>query len=129
MAFVGLKCEVLILMDKTEEGISFSTSIQNQFIDNPEFLYWRGLLLVYSGNLEMGKKYVREALNKDPDNAKYQRMQRNLMKMEKLKKEAGECFSSGQFQNAIELFSECLQLDPLNKQYNQTVFFNRALAF
>lgn len=73
MAFVALKLEILILMNKIEDGISFSTSVQNQFIDNPEFLYWRGLLLVYSGNSDMGKKYIREALNKDPDNPKYQR--------------------------------------------------------
>jgi hypothetical protein len=74
-------------MDKVQEGIEFSTSIQNSFIDNPEFLFWRGQLLIYSGNTDMGKKYIREALNKDPDNPKYQKGWRNLQKTEKCKKE------------------------------------------
>ncbi len=45
--------------------------MQNHYIDNPEYLYWRGNLLIYNANMEMGKKFIREALNKDPDNVNY----------------------------------------------------------
>lgn len=45
----------------------------------------------------MGKKYIREALNKDPDNVNYQKAWRGLVKMEKVKKEASDAFSAGQF--------------------------------
>lgn len=77
----------------------------------------------------MGKKYLREALNKDPDNVNYQKAWRGLMKMEKVKKEASDAFSAGSFQEAIEKFQECLELDPLNKQFNSTILFNRSIAY
>ena len=41
---------------------------------NPEFLFWRGLIFLYNNNLEMGKKFIREAVNKDPDNPRFVKM-------------------------------------------------------
>lgn len=79
--------------------------------------------------MDLGKKYIREALNKDPDNVNYQKGWRNLVKMEKVKKEATDLFSANQFKEAIEKFNECLELDPLNKTFNSTILFNRAIAF
>lgn len=35
---------------------------------------------MYNGNMDMGKKYIREALNKDPDNITYQKAWRNIAK-------------------------------------------------
>ena len=63
----------------------------------------------------MGKKYIREALNKDPDNPKFQQAWKNFMKTEKLKKEATDLFAASSYPEALEKFSECLTLDPLNK--------------
>ena len=94
MKFIGLKIEILISSNKLPEAMDFATSIQNKYIENAEFLYWRGRLLVYTGNTEKGKQHFREALNKDPDNVNYQRIWRNHMKMEKLKKEATDLFSA-----------------------------------
>lgn len=51
------------------------------------------------------------------------------MKLEKVKKEGTDAFSSGQYKEAVERFTECLELDPLNKSYNSTVLFNRASAY
>lgn len=89
--------EALILGNKIAEAIDYSTKLQNQWIDNPEFLFWRGRLLIYNGNMDLGKKYLREALSKDPDNINYQKGWRNLVKMEKVKKEATDFFSASQF--------------------------------
>ena len=71
MKYISLKIQALILLNKISEAIDFSTKIQNQFIENPEFLYWRGKLMILNGNTEMGKKFIREALNKDPDNVNF----------------------------------------------------------
>jgi predicted Zn-dependent protease len=69
--FVGLKIQAMIGNNKVQEAIEYSSKLQTQFIDHPEYLYWRGKLLIYNANLDMGKKYIREALNKDPDNVNY----------------------------------------------------------
>jgi tetratricopeptide (TPR) repeat protein len=76
----------------------------------------------------MGKKYIREAVNKDPDNVKFVRAQKNLMKTEKMKKDAGDMFTAGNYQESINLYTECMLLDSLNKAYNSTILYNRALA-
>lgn len=49
--------------------------------------------------------------------------------MEKVKKEATELFSACRFKLAIEKFSECLELDPLNAQFNSSILFNRAVVY
>ncbi|CDW86072.1 dnaj heat shock n-terminal domain-containing protein [Stylonychia lemnae] len=127
--YVGMKIQAYIGMNKLVEAIEFSSKLQSQFIENPEYLFWRGKLLIYNSNMDMGKKYVREALNKDPDNVTYQKAWRNLSKMDKVKKEGADFFSSMDFKAAIEKFTECLELDPLNNQWNSSILFNRSLAY
>jgi DnaJ family protein C protein 7 len=68
-------------------------------------------------------------LNKDPDNVNYQRGWKNLQKLEKLKKDGTDAFAAASFKEAIERFSECLELDPLNNSYNSTILFNRSMAY
>ena len=38
-------------------------------------------------------------------------------------------FKDGNFKEAIEKFSECLELDPNNETYNSQILFNRAQAY
>lgn len=77
----------------------------------------------------MGKKFLREALNKDPDNVNFQKAWRNLAKMEKVKKEGADAYSSQNYKEAVERFTECLDLDPHNSNFNSAILFNRASAF
>lgn len=49
--------------------------------------------------------------------------------MEKVKKEATDLFTSGNLKEAIEKFTECLDIDKLNKSYNSSILFNRASAY
>lgn len=53
---------------------------------------------------------------------------KNLSKSEKVKNEAAEAFKSGVVQKAIELYGNCLNFDPLNVAFNQTILYNRACA-
>ena len=82
----------MVALGKVGEAIEYTTKMQQQFIENAEFLYWRGRLLIYNGNMEKGKQYIREALNKDPDNVAFQKGWRNLQKLEKVKKEGTDAF-------------------------------------
>ena len=114
MKILGYKLSALVGLNKIGEAIEWTTKYQNQFIENAEFLYWRGRLMVYNQNMDKGKQYLREALNMDPDNITFQKAWRNLLKLEKSKKEGNDAFAANQFLEAIEKFTECLELDPLN---------------
>ena len=129
MKFIGLKVQIYINQNKIADAIEYTTKLQTQYIDNPEFLFWRGKLLIYNANMEKGKQYLREAINKDPDNVNFQRAWKNLQKQEKVKKEATDAFASANYKEAIERFGECLELDPMNNSYNSAILFNRATAF
>ena len=52
-----------------------------------------------------------------------------MQKLEKAKKDGTDAFAGGRYVEAIERFSDCLEIDKLNNSYNQTILFNRALAF
>jgi hypothetical protein len=41
-----------------------------------------------------------------------------VQKIEKVKKEGTDAFSMGNFKDAIEKFTECLELDKHNNSYN-----------
>jgi len=126
---IGYRLEAMIGLNKVGEAIEYTTKFQHQFIENAEFLFWRGRLLIYNANLDKGKQYLREALNKDPDNVNFQKGWKNVQKLEKVKKEGTDAFAAGNFKEAIEKFSECLLLDNLNNAYNQGILFNRASAY
>ncbi len=68
MKILGYKLSALVGLNKIGEAIEWTTKYQNQFIENAEFLYWRGRLMIYNQNMDKGKQYLREALNMDPDN-------------------------------------------------------------
>ena len=70
MKYIALKIEIMIGLNKIGEAIEFTTKIQNYYIENPEFLYWRGKLMIYNANLDKGKQFLRMALSNDPDNQK-----------------------------------------------------------
>lgn len=58
--------------------VSYTTKVQNKFIEHPDFLFWRGRILIYNGQLDMGKKHIKQALSIDPDCARYQKFWKNL---------------------------------------------------
>lgn len=126
---IGYKLEAMIGQGKVGEAIEYTTKFQTQFLENAEFLFWRGRLLIYNQNMDKGKQYLREALNKDPDNVKFQRGWKNVQKLEKVKKDGTDAFTAGNYPEAIQHFTECLSLDPLNSSYNQTILYNRACAY
>jgi hypothetical protein len=55
MKCIGYRLEALVGLNKVVEAIEYTTRIQSQFIENAEFLYWRGRLMVYNANVDKGK--------------------------------------------------------------------------
>ena len=85
LKFAVKKMQCLIAQEKCDECHSFATSVQTFFIEESEFLFQRGKLFSASGNAELAKKFYKQALQSDPDNAKYQKTFKNLSKMETFK--------------------------------------------
>lgn len=110
------------------DPVAYTTKVQNQFITQPEFLFWRGRILLYNGQVDIGKKHIKQCLSIDPDSTKYQKYWKAIQKLEKLKIEAGEAFKNGDIATALTIYDECLTMDPLYNEFNMTIYFNKACA-
>ena len=95
---------------------------------NPRILCWRGKVLCYIGADVLGKKHFQQALNYDPDLKECQTCMKNLKKSLRLKEEASEVFKSGDFEDAVVKFTECIAVDPLNANFNATLLLNVSIA-
>ena len=127
---LSLKIECLISENPADmtNAIRFTTSLQEQFIDNAEFLFWRGRILLYNGQTDMGKKHLKQALNIDPDNKTYVKYWKGIQTSEKQKEQANELVRTNMLGEALDLYSQCLEFDELNCQFNQAILYNRACA-
>lgn len=85
--------------------IKLTHDYQEKYITNAVFLYWRGRVLLYNGQTDMGKKHIKQALQIDPDNTKLMRFWKSLSKAENLKASAGGAFKDNMFEVAAGLFS------------------------
>ena len=113
---LALKIECLISENPGDmsSAIRFTTSLQEQFIDNAEFLYWRGRILLYNGQADMGKKHLKQSLNIDPDNKTFVKYWKGIQNSEKLKEQANELVRTNMMSEALDLYSQCLEFDELN---------------
>lgn len=130
MLHYALKIEAMICESPSDmtNVIRFTTSMQEQFIDNADFLFWRARILIYNGQLDMGKKHLKQALNIDPDNKTYVKFWKSLQNSEKLKDQANELARTNMLKEAIDLYGQCMEFDDLNCSFNQTILYNRACA-
>jgi len=102
---------------------------QDNISNNPRILCWRGKVLVYTGNEALGKKHFVQALNFDPDLKECQKMVKQIKASANLKEEATALFKIPKYTEAMELFTKCLEIDPLNANYNSIILFNMSVIF
>lgn len=92
-------------------------------------IYLRGLCFYYQGQTEMAKKHFKEALTQNPDYEKARVLFKLIGRLDQAKEAANKLFNSGATQEAIEAYTEALQLDEKNKSYNSILFSNRAACY
>ena len=66
---ICLKMECLCRSFEFDEANKYSAECmkKDSLCNNPKILFWRGRILIYTGNELMGKKHFVQALNYDPD--------------------------------------------------------------
>lgn len=64
----------------------------------------------------------------DPDNSIYRIAYKNIQSLENKKKLGNDAFSAGRIQEAYDLYTEALSIDPDNVDINSTLYCNRAAA-
>lgn len=123
-----LKAECLALLERFDEAGDIAISIMQSNSTNADAIYVRGLTLYYSDNLDKGLLHFERALQLDPDHKKAKVMRIKAKQLKERKEKGNELFKSGKFKDAQVVYTEALALDPLNKDINSKLYYNRALV-
>jgi len=98
---------------------------QNQ----PEPLYYRGLCLYLSGNHPQAIAHCQSALRNDPDFTLARTLLKKVKLLDSLKDAGNDAFKRQAWQDAIDKYSEGLDVDAENESYRSTLLNNRATAY
>lgn len=95
---------------------------------NPDALVLRGKILYAQGENAKAIQMFQEALRCDPDMRLARKLLLQLRDLEKKKEAGNAAFKQGKFEDARDLYSAALSIDPDNKETNAKLYSNRALA-
>lgn len=110
------------------EALNVAMSLLRKNDRDPEALVLRGRALYGQGDNDKALQHFRQALNCDPDFRDGVRYLRMVQKLDRLKEEGNTAFKAGRHQQAVDLYGQALDVDPLNKGTNSKILQNRAMA-
>ncbi|XP_045471520.1 dnaJ homolog subfamily C member 7 isoform X2 [Harmonia axyridis] len=123
-----IKAECLAFLGRYVESQEIANSILHLDKGNAEAIYVRGICLFYEDNIDSAVNYFQQVLRLAPDHAKAMELYKRAKQLKKKKEEGNEAYNAGKYADALNLFSEALKIDPLNKMTNAKLHFNRATA-
>jgi DnaJ family protein C protein 7 len=126
--FLNLKAECLCLLGRYQESQEIANDIVRSESTNSDAIFIRGMCLYYQDSVDKAFQHFQRVLQFSPDHAKALSFYKKA-KLLQSKKEAGnQAFKSGKMQEAFDLYTEALGIDPNNKAINAILYFNRATA-
>ena len=110
------------------EAQNVAMSLLRQNSQDPEALVLRGRVLYAQGENDKAIQHFRSALNCDPDFKDAAKWLRTVQKLDRMKEEGNAFFKSKQYRQAIDVYTQALDIDPSNKGINSKLLQNRALS-
>eukprot|EP01017_Pseudomicrothorax_dubius_P035733 TRINITY_DN5050_c0_g2_i1.p1 TRINITY_DN5050_c0_g2~~TRINITY_DN5050_c0_g2_i1.p1 ORF type:complete len:466 (+),score=142.45 TRINITY_DN5050_c0_g2_i1:345-1742(+) len=121
--------ELLARHGQVERALEISKNLFAEASSSPDFLYARGIALLYNGSAEQAKRMFQEALRVDPDHKKSMNAFKTMKKVEDLKEKGNNAFKNNEYDQAIEFYSQAIDLDKDNKNVVAILLANRAAAY
>lgn len=116
-------------VNSSGEAHNIAMSLLRKNNADPEALVLCGRALYIQCENEKAIQYFRRALNCDPDNKFARRYLRTVQKLERIKSEGNIEYKAGRYQEAIEKYTEALEIDVLNRGTNSKLHQNRAQCY
>lgn len=95
---------------------------------DPEALVLRGRALYAGGENDKALQHFRKALQGDPDFKDAIKYLRQAQKLDRMKADGNAEYKRGRYQEALDKYTQALEVDPLNKVINSKILQNRALC-
>ena len=96
---------------------------------DPDALVLRGRVLYTQGENPKAIQHFRQALNCDPDFKDGLKFLRMVQKLDQMKEEGNTNFKRGSYKQAVDVYSQALEVDPTNRGTNSKLLQNRALCY
>ncbi|KAK4880754.1 hypothetical protein RN001_008900 [Aquatica leii] len=120
------KAECLAFLGRYQEARDIVNSILHMDRGSAEAIYVRGICLFYEDNVDSAINHFQQVLRLAPDHKKAMDSYKRAKFLKKTKDEGNEAYKNCKFQEAIDLYTQALAIDPLNKKINSKLYFNRA---
>ncbi|XP_078621401.1 dnaJ homolog subfamily C member 7-like isoform X2 [Branchiostoma floridae x Branchiostoma japonicum] len=120
------KAEALALLGRHTEAHDVVSNILHIDNMNVDAMYVRGLCLYYQDNLDKAFAHFQQVLRLSPDHEKAKVAFRKAKSLRAKKEEGNNAFKAGRYQEAYDLYSEALRIDPHNVFINSKLYNNRA---
>ncbi|KAF5976670.1 tetratricopeptide repeat 2 [Fusarium coicis] len=124
-----MRGEAYLLMGR-ENSLGEAQNIAMNLLRNnsqdPEALVLRGRVLYGQGENDKAIQFFRMAINCDPDFRDAVKWLRIVQRLDRMKEEGNTDFKAGRLQQAIEKYTNALEIDPSNKSMNSKLLQNRA---
>jgi len=124
-----LKLECQVGLGQYDDAFNSSNHLLRLAPSLAPLLHLRATCLYRLGNLENSIKHSQQAVRSDPDNASYVALLKQVRSLDNKKKEGDTAFTHGQYQKAIQAWTEALSVDPTHKQICAKLYNNRATAY
>ncbi|XP_056640440.1 dnaJ homolog subfamily C member 7 [Diorhabda sublineata] len=121
-----IKAECLTFLGRFQEAQDIANSILHIDKGNADAIYVRGMCLFYEDNLDSAFQHFQQVLRLAPDHKKAMNIYKKAKLLKKMKEDGNEAYKACKFQDAYNLYTEALKIDPLNKKTNAKLYFNRA---
>ncbi|KAK4698598.1 hypothetical protein P7C70_g7674, partial [Phenoliferia sp. Uapishka_3] len=123
------KVEALVGKKRYDEAAGMAADLLRANSNQPDALYYRGLCLYYQGNHPQAILHAQQALRTDPDYVLARNLLRKVKLLDSTKDAGNEAFKASKFSEAIEKYTECIEIDDENESFKATVLSNRATAY
>ncbi|XP_037579976.1 dnaJ homolog subfamily C member 7 isoform X2 [Dermacentor silvarum] len=121
-----LRAESLALLKRLPDARQIANDIMRAEPTNADAMYVRGLCFYYEDNIEKALQHFQQVLRLAPDHPKASAAYKKARLLKSKKDEGNEAFNRGNFQEAFNIYTSALEVDPSNKLANSKLYFNRA---
>ena len=116
------------MLGRYQESQEIANDIVRSEPTNSDALFVRGMCLYYQDNAEKAFQHFQRVLQYSPDHVKAQGFYKKAKSLQNKKEAGNQAFKGGKWQEAYDLYTEALAIDPNNKAINAILYCNRATA-
>jgi len=128
LSYKALNAETLALSGKYGDAQITANEILRKDQHNLEALYVRGICLYYQDQTERAFKLFQQLLRTAPDFQKAKECYKKAKSLEQTKQAGNDAFRTQDYTKAHELYTQALNIDPLNKLTNSKLYCNRGFV-